>query len=193
MKNFPINIITCPQWGARKPKQGIEMIGMSKETVMHHTNGHVRDIGRPGITVEDAMQYARDIQNYHMDSPKTGWNDSGHNFLIVRAGFILQGRWLTVSAIQADHMVRSAHAGSSYGNQQIGIEFEHAGNEQMTPEQFESGAQLLAWIAFHYNKPILPMFPHRHYSSTACPVNLESKIQPMRARATTILKQVRSL
>lgn len=187
IQKFPIDIITCPQWGARRPKQGLELLTMSKETVMHGTDGHLRQLHDPNITtIDEAMQYARDIQNFHM-GPERGWNDSGHNFLVCRAGFILQGRWLTVSAIQSDHMVRSAHAGSNYGNEQIGIEFEHNGKETLTLKQFNAGASLLAWIAWQYSKLILPMFPHHHYSATSCPVNLESQIQPMRVKAALIL------
>ena len=178
-----INIITCPQWGARPPKQGIETIGRSRELVQHHTAGHVRQLGDPKITTKaEAMQYARDIQRYHMDA--NGWNDSGHNFLVCRAGFILQGRWLTVSAIQARHMVRSAHAGDNYGNEQIGIEFEHAGTETMTKKQRDAGAELMAWVSLQYGlKKILPMNPHSKYSATACPVNLVEEIPDLRRLA----------
>jgi hypothetical protein len=38
---------------------------------------------------------------------------------------VLQGRWLTVSAIEAGHMVVSAHCPGQNG--QIGIEHEHLG------------------------------------------------------------------
>ena len=178
-----LNIITCPTWGARPPKQGLETVPRSRELVMHHTAGHVRQLGDPSVTTKaEAMQYARDIQNYHMD--RNGWNDSGHNFLVCRAGYVLQGRWLTVSTIQARHMVRSAHSGDDYGNRQIGIEFEHAGLEAMTVKQRNAGAELMAWVSRMYGlKTILPMFPHSKYSATACPVNLVGEISDLRRLA----------
>lgn len=185
MGRVPIDIITCPQWGARPPKQGIELVRQAQRFIMHHTAGHVRQLGDPQVTTRaEAMQYARDIQRFHMDS--NGWNDSGHNFLVCRAGFILQGRWLTVSAIQAQHMVLSAHCPGQ--NDQIGIEFEHAGTEPMTQEQRDAGARLMAWVCGQYGlKKILPMEPHRAYYATACPANLVSEITQLRARAAKLL------
>jgi hypothetical protein len=136
-----VDIITCPAWKARRPTQGLELCGQAQRLIMHHTAGHVRQLGDPTITTRsEAMQYARDIQGYHMDG--NGWNDSGHNFLVCRAGFVLQGRWLTVSAIQAGHMVRSAHCPSQ--NDQIGIEFEHYGLEEMTTNLFDPAR----WIEY---------------------------------------------
>lgn len=179
-----LDIITCPQWGARKPKQGLETISPSKNFVCHGTDGHVRQLGDPKITTrEEAMQYARDIQHLHMDI--RGWNDSGHNFLVCKSGWVLQGRWLTVSAIQARHMVRSAHAGDNIGNEQIGIEFEHLGTEPMVPLQRRMGAKLMAWVSLEYGHSFsLPMFPHNKYFNTSCPVNLENEIPRLVAMAS---------
>jgi hypothetical protein len=180
-----VDIITCPQWKARRPTQGLELVGQAQRLIMHHTAGHVRQLGDPTITTRsEAMQYARDIQGYHMDG--NGWNDSGHNFLVCRAGFVLQGRWLTVSAIQAGHMVRSAHCPSQ--NDQIGIEFEHYGLEEMTTRQREAGARLMAWVSIHYGlKKVMPVEPHRQYFATECPANLVVEIPRLRARAAEIL------
>src|SRR4051794_41390536 len=105
------------------------------------------------------MQFARVIQKYHMSQ---GWIDSGHNFLVCRNGLILQGRWLTVSAIQAKHMVRSAHCPTQNG--EIGIEHEHMGNEKMTAKQKEASARLMAWIANKYGRrTVLPEYPHSKF------------------------------
>lgn len=191
-KKFPIpfEIITCPKWDARRPKQGITTCGESNKTIFHHTAGHVRQLGNPKVTtLEEAMQYARDIQKYHMDG--NGWTDSGHNFLICRAGYVLQGRWLTVSAIQAGHMVNSAHCPGQ--NQQIGLEHEHFGNEEMTARQKESSALLMAWIAWHYeNKNVPPSLPHSRYFPTSCPANLNEDIAGIVKRAQILLNQARS-
>jgi hypothetical protein len=115
-----------------------------------------------------------------------GWIDSGHNFLICRNGLILQGRWLTVSAIQAGHMVRSAHCPGQ--NDQIGIEHEHKGDELMTPAQRASSARLMAWISWQYDRnTILPVDPHSDHFATSCPANLRYEIPKIRAYALQIL------
>lgn len=160
-------------------------MGESDKTIFHHTAGHHHELDTPGVESRDeAMQYARDIQNFHMDG--NGWNDSGHNFLVCRNGLILQGRWLTVSAIQAGHMVSSAHCPGQ--NNQIGIEHEHFGSEEMTPEQKESSSNLMAWIAWHYERTkVLPSMPHSKYFPTSCPANLTEDILGIVGRAQIIL------
>lgn len=185
---MPIKIITCPMWDARPPKQGIQTVNRAQRFICHHTAGHVQQLADPSITTEEeAKSYARAIQRYHMDS--NGWNDSGHNFLVCRAGYILQGRWLTVSAIQARHMVRSAHCPGQ--NDQIGIEFEHLGVEQMTVKQRDAGAELMAWVSLKYgSKSIMPMDPHGKYIATSCPANLVSEIPDLRRLALQKLQEM---
>lgn len=178
------NIITCPDWGALKPKSGIQTIAASRRIIFHHTAGHHQEIENPSAQSRaESERYARAIQSFHM---KQGWTDSGHNFLVCRNGLILQGRWLTVSAIQAKHMVRSAHCPGQ--NEQIGIEHEHLGQEEMTKQQKEASARLMAWIADQYDKKTtLPVDPHSKYFATACPANLKANIPAIRSRAQQIL------
>lgn len=178
------NIITCPEWGAKKPKQGITTVGRSARIIFHHTAGHHPEIENPNSeSIAESEAYARAIQNQHMSQ---GWIDSGHNFLVCRNGVILQGRWLTVSAIQAGHMVESAHCPGQ--NNQIGIEHEHLGSEQMTSQQKEASSRLMAWIADKYEFGIvLPVDPHSKYFATACPGNLKDNILKIRTRAQEIL------
>jgi hypothetical protein len=179
-----IKIITCPDWGARKPNQGIETVLASTRVIFHHTAGHHPEVENPSLESRaEAELYARAIQRSHLAQ---GWIDSGHNFLICRNGLILQGRWLTVSAIQAGHMVRSAHCPGQ--NDQIGIEHEHLGAEEMTQKQRESSARLQAWIADKYDlKRVLTVDPHSKYFATACPANLKEDISDIRRRAQQIL------
>lgn len=168
-------IITCPSWKARQPKQPITVVGKATRIIIHHTAGHHHpEISLPkDESIAECIRYAHDIQNFHMDV--RGWNDSGHNFLVCRNGTVLQGRWLTVSAIKAGHMVDSAHCPGQ--NQQIGIEHEHYGTEPMTGVQVESSAHLIAWISRCYklNRP-LDLEPHKRYFNTACPANVEAYI-----------------
>jgi hypothetical protein len=182
---IPIEIITCPQWGARKPKQGITTIGPAVRILIHHTAGHHAEISNPANeSREEAIRYARDIQNYHMDT--NGWIDSGHNFLVCRNGIILQGRWLSVSAIEAGHMVVSAHCPGQ--NTNVGIEHEHLHTEPMTDAQRDSSARLIAWISDQYGKgSALPLAPHKEFYATECPANYVAEIPHLTAKANALL------
>lgn len=187
-----IDIITCPQWGATAPKEDIVIVNKALRFIEHHTAGHHAEIENPrDESEEESKRYARAIQIFHkkpgsLGSP-TGGIDSGHNFLICRNGLILQGRWITVSAIQHGKMVQSAHCPTQNG--QIGVEFEHLGDEPMTAAQRNSGGRLMAWVAWKYKrKTIMPMDPHRKYINTTCPANLVPEIPKMRAIAADILR-----
>ena len=177
-----LRIITCPEWGARPPREEIELVAAAERIIFHHTAGHHREIDTPrSESVEEAKRYARDIQAFHMDT--NGWIDSGHNFLVTRAGHVLQGRWKTVHAIQRGRMVRSAHCPGQ--NTQIGIEHEHLGDEMMTPAQRFSSALLQAWIARRYGRvKVLDVQPHRRYFATSCPGNCERFIGGIQLQAT---------
>jgi hypothetical protein len=181
-------IFRCADWGARKPKSGIELVPASKRIIFHHTAGHHREISHPkSESLQESIDFARSIQAMHM---RQGWNDSGHNFLVCRNGLILQGRWMTYAAIEAKHMVRSAHCPGQ--NEQIGIEHEHLGNEEMTKKQREASARLMAWIADQYGRRrVLPVEPHSKYFPTACPANLKDDISMIKKRAQHILDNER--
>lgn len=180
-----LEIITCPQWCARKSKQPIVTVPASYRIIVHHTAGHHPEISAPSSESRDeAIRYARAIQDYHMDG--NGWIDSGHNFLVCRNGLVLQGRWLTVSAIEAGHMVESAHCPGQNG--QIGIEHEHLGSEPMPAAQQEASARLIAWISAHYNlDQALPLAPHHVFYNTSCPANIEGYIPSLAAVANQLL------
>src|SRR5258708_14833163 len=156
-----MQLLTCPQWGARPPKQGITVVGRSARIIFHHTAGHHPEISNPADeSVAETIRYAQAIQDFHMDV--NGWIDSGHNFLVCRNGVVLQGRWLTVSSIEAGHMVKSAHCPGQNG--QVGIEHEHLGTEPMTSAQRRASAELQAWIARHYPLSVpLPVAPHSEF------------------------------
>lgn len=192
MSKIHIDIITCPQWRAVKPKRPISVIPAAQREIFHHTAGHHAEISLPkDESVEECMRYARDIQAFHMGpgglGVPDGAIDSGHNFLVCRNGVILQGRWLTVSAIEAGHMVDSAHCPNQ--NHQVGVEHEHAGSEPMTEKQRVSSARLSAWIASQYGLSApLPIHPHKEYFNTSCPANLVSEMPVIYALAHDILR-----
>lgn len=186
-------LLTCPQWGARRPKSPLYTTARAVRILFHHTAGHHPEIDHPADESDaEAIRYARQIQAAHMApgglGAPNGGEDSGHNFLVCRSGLVLQGRWLTVTQIELGQMVWSAHCPGQ--NNQIGIEHEHAGAEPMTAAQREASAQLQAWIARCYRLPApLPVFPHRRFFATACPANLAAEIPWVRQRADAILHQ----
>ena len=178
-----IKIIGCPQWGAVRPRHPLTKIGPSMRIIFHHTAGHGLNV--PGDARADAKAYARAVQRQHMNQ---GWSDSGHNFLVMRSGVIIQGRWLSISQIQKHAMVESAHCPGQ--NEQIGIEHEHYGNEEMTAAQIAAAARLQAWIASCYHrKTVLPVYPHSKFFATACPANLKEDIPTIQERAQKILNK----
>lgn len=180
-----LKIITCPAWRAKPPKQGLELVGQAQRIIMHHTAGHHPEISNPANESRaEAVKYAQQIQAFHMGT--NGWSDSGHNFLVCRNGLILQGRWLTVSAIEAGHMVRSAHCPGQ--NDQIGIEHEHLGAEAMSDAQRNASAALIAWVSTKYGLPAaLPLHPHSEFYATACPANLKAELPRIAATANELL------
>jgi hypothetical protein len=191
VNRVPIEIVTCPQWGAAPPRQGLVAVPAAARIIDHHTAGHHREIENPANESRaETVRYARDIQRAHMApgglGVPSGGIDSGHNFLVCRNGDILQGRWLSVATIEAGHMVHSAHCPSQNG--QIGIEHEHNGSELMTAAQRESSARLRAWIASCYRRrTVLLSAPHRRFFNTQCPGVIGAQMAGVNRRAQQIL------
>lgn len=185
-----LRIYTCPEWGAEKPKSSLTVVGKAHGFIFHHTASHHHEITPPADdNLEEAFRYARDIQHFHMYDPKHMWLDSGHNFLVTRGGHVLQGRWLTVSTIEAHQMVLSAHCPGF--NTWIGIEHEHIHGEKMTTAQFNASARLHAWCADQYGyQKIMRVDPHSAHYNTECPDNLKAAIPQIVAAANKILSGV---
>lgn len=183
-------IVRTDQWGARPPKRPVELIGRPDACIFHHTAGHHPELERPrDESRAELYRYAREIQAAHMapgglGSP-TGAIDSGHNFLIGRNGIILVGRHQSLPQIRRGLMVHSAHCPGQ--NRNPGIEHEHAGAEQMTPEQYAASVHLHAWIIDRCRMRNEPIWPHRAFIATACPGTLERELPRLRADVARIL------
>jgi hypothetical protein len=179
-------MIPCGVWGARRAKARPEVTDRPVMIIFHHTDGHHPELENPrDESREEAIRYARQIQADHMDNPRKKFNDSGHNFLVCKNGMILVGRHLSLSAVRAGRMVVSAHAPGA--NDQPGIEHEHRGEPHMTPAQLEASARLHAWIMSRCGIDVDQVFPHKKFSATACPAELEGDIDRVKARAKQIL------
>lgn len=172
---LPFRVIPCDEWGAKPPAGVIAATGKPERGIFHHTAGHVPQLGA-GETYAEACAYARAVQNFHMKG--NGWNDSGHNFLVTRGGFILEGRHGSLAHCRAGNMVVSAHCPNQ--NTNPGVEHEHQGAERMTPIQYEAAvwlwARLCRWGGF---KP-LKIEPHNKYFSTSCPGTLAAILPRLR-------------
>lgn len=179
-----LKIYTCDEWGARPARKRPTVVGKPNEAIFHHTFGHVRQLDRePTESLEEAFQYARDIQNFHMD--ERGWNDSGHNFLVTRAGHILEGRHGSINAIRQSKMIVSAHCVDH--NDQPGVEHEHRTEPHMTKAQHEASVQLYAWICRCCSIRPHNIFGHGQYNPTSCPAELKLELPSVRADVANIL------
>lgn len=179
---LPFRVVSCSEWGAKPPKAAISYVDAPNKSIFHHTAGHVPNLSA-GETYEEACAYARAIQHFHMapgglGAPKGGL-DSGHNFLVTRGGYILEGRHGSLQAVRSGKMVASAHCPGQ--NDQPGVEHEHNGSEAMTPIQRSASVWLHAWIARCCQiEPASLCQPHRRYYSTSCPGSLAGGLPALR-------------
>lgn len=171
-------MLTCKQWGARKPRHAPIVTDAPDKILIHHTDGNGLTWGSSAEKAQaQAKAYAHEIQREHMDA--NGWSDSGHSFLVMRSGIICQGRWGTVTAIEHGRMVVSAHCPGQ--NDQPGIEHEHMPNQLFTQAQLRSTVHLMAWICDRTGIRCTQLFGHNQFYNTACPSNLAVDIPSLRA------------
>ena len=177
-------IITCPQWQAEPPKRRPQLAGRPARIIEHHTAGlgPRQDTSPPDVRAE-AVAYARALQHLHM--VVNGWDDSGHNFLVMQSGLILQGRWGSVTAIEHGRMVVSAHCPGQ--NDQPGIEHENVGQQTLTPAQWAATVHLQAWIADRCRIRPTELYGHRVFYPTACPGAVAAEIPQLRSDVAAVL------
>jgi hypothetical protein len=182
-KPFPgasraFRIVPCKEWGAVAPTGRIKRVGRPNKIIFHHTFGHHPELDhKPGESLQEAMAYARSIQHDHMHrSPP--FIDSGHNFLVTRAGHILEGRHGSLAAIKAGVMVDSAHCIGQ--NTQPGIEHEHRKEAAMTPIQREASLFLHELICRKTGIKPTAIHGHGEFFNTACPAELKKGLAQFR-------------
>lgn len=189
MNPQPFRVIPCAEWKARPPRSPVQMVSAKPvRSIFHHTAGHVPNSAK-GETYEEACAYARAIQRAHTtpspsDSSKP-WIDSGHNFLITRGGFILEGRHGSLAQVRRGKMVVSAHCPTQ--NTQPGVEIEHNGSESMTPIQYDAAVWLFAWIARSCAFPGKAIDGHCDHYNTACPGALYAQLPQFRKDVSAAL------
>lgn len=179
-------IIVCSEWGARRPRSRPQLAGRPVRSLFHHTAGHAPEPASQAYDAwAQACEYARALQHYHMDV--NGWNDSGHNFLVMRSGVIVQGRWGTVTAIEHGRMVWSAHCPGQ--NDQPGVEHEHVDEATLTPLQLAASVWLHAWIFDRCGIRPTEIYGHRIYYNTACPGALTADVPAFRLAVAAKLNE----
>lgn len=178
--SFTASVISAKEWGAKPPKQWSEET-RPQYIIIHHTAtpNPPNDVSKG--TIAGAKDFAKSIQKAHMDG--FGWVDSGHNFLNTTGGFLLEGRQGSLSAIKQGHSIRSAHAGSTKGNESPGIENEGTFTTyQMKTQQWNSLVELCVSICSSCKIDPDNIKGHRDFSSTQCPGNwLYSQLPRLRS------------
>jgi N-acetylmuramoyl-L-alanine amidase len=160
-----VRIYACAEWGAQPPRRPIVLTGRPRRIIEHHTAGHAPSLDRePGETLAEVKAYARALQRDHF---ARGWIDTGYNFLVSRAGHVLEGRHGSKAAIATGRMVISAHCRGE--NDQPGIEYEHLGMESLTAAQKRASIELHAWICRQTGIRPVEFHPHARFNSTECP------------------------
>jgi N-acetylmuramoyl-L-alanine amidase len=170
--NGKFEIVLAGDWGAVAPTATISRVGRPDKIIFHHTDGHA-----PGSSLADAKAYARSIQRDHMHRTPA-FIDSGHNFLVTRAGQILEGRRGSLAAIRDGVMVSSAHCPGE--NHNPGIEHEHKGTEAMTDAQREASLFLHELICRKTGIKPTEVHGHKEFFATACPGALEPELARFR-------------
>jgi peptidoglycan hydrolase-like protein with peptidoglycan-binding domain len=165
--SFTASVISAKDWGARPPKQWSE-ITRPQYVVIHHTATPNPPNDVSDGTLAGAKNFARSIQKAHMDG--FGWVDSGHNFLNTTGGVLLEGRQGSLTAIKQGRCVRSAHAGTTQGNESPGIENEGTFTTyQMNAQQWSSLVDLCASICSSCKIDPDNIKGHRDFTPTQCP------------------------
>ena len=164
---FTASVISAKEWGARPPKEWPEPT-RPQYIVVHHTATPNPPNDLSQGTLPGAKNLAKSIQTAHMNG--FGWNDSGHNFLNTTGGFLLEGRQGSLDAIKQGRCVRSAHAGTTTGNESPGIENEGTFNTyQMNANQWNSLVDLCVSICSSCKIDPDNIKGHRDFIETQCP------------------------
>lgn len=148
------SIVSRLEWSARAPKSSYTQHNVQR-IVVHHSYIPNQSQYKGALSI-------RGIQNYHMDDPKTSWNDIGYHFLIGPEGTIYQGRPETVVG---------AHA--SPNTNAVGIccigDYDPE-KDPIPPVMEKSLVELLSWLCSNYKvNPGINIYGHCDYSPKSCP------------------------
>lgn len=157
-------VLPCRGWDARDPTQPVtELLSRPDKVLVHHTatpNDRDDPLGLGTL--------ARAIQKDHIEV--RGWIDSGHNFLINRAGLVAEGRHRSLETLLGGrHLIQGAHC-TGQNSRSIGIENEGTYVAADPPAaQLATLRALIAFTCLQYRIRPNQIYGHRDFADTACP------------------------
>lgn len=144
-----MRIISRQEWGGGPVRQTRRVASSAvQEFAVHYHDG--RPQHRTGAAVP------KFIEQMHR---ARGWSDIGYGFVIDTNGQVFEGRGWNVMG---------AHAGSGYGNRQIGVQLHIGGNQAPSPAMLNALVWLYRQARNRYGRWLRPT-GHNDYSATSCP------------------------
>jgi len=168
-------VVTTKDWGAKAVSAAPFPLTNPKFIAIHHTASQNPPKNSSGTTLKEAKAFAKSIQKDHMESARTKFSDSGHNFLNTVNGTILEGRHGSLDAVINGRCVRSAHAardGSKLAGGNLSPGIENEGNfmtHKMDATQWNSLVELCVDLCKSCNIDPDNIKGHREFSATNCP------------------------
>lgn len=158
-------LYTREDWGARPPRNPIEVLPTPPDTIVVH---HTASENTPDTSLEQAFALSRWIQDLHMDD--NGWSDSGQQLTISRGGYLMEGRDRSLEAIESGQHVVGAHVGGE-NSHTIGIENEGIYVSVDVPDAlWQTLVETCRWLCDAYGlDPATAIAGHRDFNATQCP------------------------
>ncbi|WP_169747940.1 peptidoglycan recognition protein family protein [Pseudonocardia acaciae] len=158
-------IVGCDQWQAREPSSPVKVLQNRPVRILVH---HTATENRNDDTESQLATLAKSIQDFHMD--RNGWIDSGHHFLVNRAGLIAEGRHKSLeSLLGGQKFIEGAHC-PDQNDTAIGIENQGLYTKADPPGGMLSGLRALcAYACLQYGIDPEQLYGHRDYRDTDCP------------------------
>ncbi|XP_053408874.1 peptidoglycan recognition protein 1-like [Mercenaria mercenaria] len=146
-------MITRAQWGARAPKEIVNLTIPVPEFFVHHTDTW------ECFNVKNCSAAVRSIQKFHMDD--RGWDDIGYNFLVGEDGNVYEGRgW--------DHL--GTHT-KGFNSKSLGTSVIGNYTAKLPNEKALTALKALIACGVEQKKlyPDFRMYGHRDAGKTECP------------------------
>ncbi|MGW1676127.1 peptidoglycan recognition protein family protein [Saccharopolyspora sp. NPDC002376] len=158
-------ILSTSEWEAREPSSPVQVLDQRPVKIVVH---HTASANSEDTSQEHAMELARQIQEFHMDS--NGWLDTGQNFTNSRGGWLLEGRHKSLAVLTAgEQHVLGAHAGEQ-NSVSLGIENEGTYVDAQVPDAlWDSLVELCSYMVVQYGIDAGEIYGHRDFMATACP------------------------
>lgn len=164
-----VPIVCRDAWGARPPSTAMVPHTIRQLTV-HHSAAAATD-------TTQGPAHLRGYQAFHMDD--RGWADVAYHVGVDRAGVVYRLRdWGVVGDTGTDYDPTGHFLLLLDGNFDA---------HDVTEEQLEAAARVLAWASQHFDVALDTVSGHRDHASTACPGDaLYARLDDLRRRAVDV-------